>query len=59
MLNRNLENHWFLHKYDSKKMRSLLNNLKQTNVPIILESVAFDKGEIQLIKKEMDYIKNL
>lgn len=57
MLNRSLRDHWFLHKYDSEKMKELLNYLKNTKVPIVLECVASDWSEVQLIKKEIKYIK--
>ena len=57
MLNKNLKDHWFLHKYDSKEMRNLLNYIKDTDVPIVLECVASNQSEIQLIKKEIEYIK--
>ena len=56
-LNRKFKDHWFLHKYDSKKIRILLNHLKNTNVPICLECVALDQNEIQLIRREIEYIK--
>ena len=59
MLNKNLKDHWFLHKYDSKKMRTLLNHLKNINVPIVLECVAADWSEVPLIKKEIEYIKTM
>lgn len=60
MLNRNLKDHWFLHKYDSQEMRDLLNHLKDIiNTPIVLECVASNNGEVQLIKKEIEYIKRV
>jgi len=59
MLNRDLKDHWFLHKYDSLEMRNLLNHLKNINVPIILECVAYNNDEVQLIKKEIEYIKEI
>lgn len=57
ILNKELKDHWFLYKYDSEKMRTLLSRLKSTDVPIVLECVASNQNEIQFIKKEMNYIK--
>jgi len=59
MFNKNLKGHWFLHKYDSEEIRTLLNYFKNTNVPIVLECVASGQSEIQLIKKEIEYIKTI
>ncbi len=56
-LTKEMKDHWFLHKYDSKEMRDLLNYLKSTNVPIVLECVASNWEEISLVKKEIEYIK--
>lgn len=57
MLSKEMKDHWFLHKYDSKEMRNLLGNLKNVDVPIVLECVASNQNEVQLIKKEIEYIK--
>jgi len=59
MLNKNLKDHWFLYKYDSKEMRDLLSHLKNIDVPIVLECVASDWSEVLLIKKEIEYIKKI
>lgn len=59
MLNEDLKDHWFLHKYDNQEMRNLLNHLKNIKVPIILECVASNNDEVQLIKKEIEYIKEI
>ncbi len=59
MLNRELRDHWFLHKFDSQRMRGLLNYLKGVNAPIVLECVASDEREIQLIEKEIEYVKKI
>ncbi len=59
MLNRELRNHWFLHKFDNPKMRELLDYIKGVNVPIVLECVASNEGEIQLIEKEIEYVKKI
>jgi len=57
MLNNDLKDHWFLHKYDCQKIRELMENLKGIDVPIVLECVASNDGELNLIKKEIKYIK--
>ena len=59
MLNRNLKDHWFLHKYDSPEIRNLLKHIKNIDVPVILECVASTDDEVELIKKEMEYIKEI
>lgn len=56
---RELSDHWFLHKHDSKEMQELLECLKPLNVPVILECVAADKNELPLIKKEMEYVREI
>ncbi|MFA4998848.1 MAG: hypothetical protein WC514_02400 [Candidatus Paceibacterota bacterium] len=59
MLNKELKDHWFLHKHDSKRMRELLGYLKEINSPVILECVASDWKEVALIKEEIKYIKSI
>lgn len=59
MLNKELKDHWFLHKYDSEKMRDLLSHLKNTDAPIVLECVASNWSEVPLIEKEIEYIKSI
>jgi len=56
---RELKDHWFLHRYDSPKMRELLNEVKRFDVPLVLECVASNKQEIHLIKKEKEYLKSI
>ncbi len=51
--------HWFIHKYNNRETKRFLKHLKKTNVPIVLECVAFDKNEIYLIKEEIKYIKSI
>lgn len=58
-LTKQMKDHWFLHKYDSKEMRNLLNHLKNTNAPIVLECVASNWEEMALVKKEMEYVKSI
>lgn len=59
IVNKELERHDFLYKCNSAEIRKLLQNLKTVNVniPIVLECIAINENEIQLIKKEMKYIK--
>jgi len=59
MLDRILKDHWFLHKYDSEETRMLLNHLKETSVPLVLECVASDNNEVQLIKNEIEYLRRV
>lgn len=54
-----MKDHWFLFKHDTPKLRQLLSHIKETDVPIVLECVASDQNEIQLIKEEIKYIKTL
>jgi len=56
---RELKDHWFLHKHDSPKMRELLNEVKRFDVPLVLEGVASNENEIPLIKKEIKYLKSI
>lgn len=57
--NKELLKHDFLHKYHNKETRKLLQYLKSVSVPLVLESTASNQKEIQLIKKDIEYIKNL
>lgn len=59
MLNKNLKDHWFLHKYDNQQLRDLLNYFKNINCPLVLECVAADEKETQLMKEEIKYLKNI
>lgn len=58
-LNKNLLDHYFLHKYDSSEMQSLLSNLKDINCPIILECVASKKEDLPLIRNEIQYLQKI
>jgi hypothetical protein len=58
-LSRELSDHWFLHKHDNKEMQELLECLKPLSVPIVLECVATDESELSLIKKEMEYAREI
>jgi endonuclease IV len=59
MLKRDFKDHWFLHKFDSEGMRSLMNPLKALDVPIVLEAVATNETELSLIGKEMEYVREI
>ena len=59
IVNKDSEEHDFLHKYDSKEIRSLLQFLKDFSVPVILEAVISNLDEMEFINKEIEYIKNL
>jgi len=54
-----LQLHTFLHKHDSKEIRELIQPLKRVSAPLILECTAENEGDIELIKKEIDYFKSL
>lgn len=58
-LDKDMRDHWFLFKHDAPKLRKLLSYIKEVNVPVVLECVASDRSEIQLIKKEIEYIKSI
>lgn len=56
VINKDSEEHDFLHKYDNVKIRSLIQSLKVFSVPVVLEATIFDLGGIELLRKEMEYI---
>jgi len=51
--------HTFLHRNDSKEVRKLLQLLKETSVPLVLESSVSNINEINLIKEEIEYLKKV
>lgn len=59
VIDKDLEKHDFLHKYDSAEIRNLLQPLKTVFVPVILEAAVSNLEEMKFIKKEIEYIKNL
>ncbi len=59
IVNKDSEEHDFLHKYDSAEIRNLLQPLKTVFVPVILEAAVSNLEEMKFIKKEIEYIKNL
>lgn len=59
VIDRSLEKHDFLHKYDTTETRSSFQYLKDFSVPLVLEAVVFNSEEIELLKKEMDYIRKI
>ncbi|MDP3027882.1 MAG: hypothetical protein Q8N63_09335 [Nanoarchaeota archaeon] len=59
MLDREMKDHWFLHKFKGDNLDNLIKSLKSLDAPIILECVARDSSELPLIKKEIKYIINI
>jgi len=57
MVNKEIGKHDFLYKYDNEEIRKLIQYLKNVSVPFILEGVISSPEEIELIKREMEYIK--
>ena len=53
------EQHDFLYKYDSPGLKALLSPLKAVSVPVVLEAVVSNSGELALLKKEMEYINKI
>ncbi len=51
--------HTFLHKHDSKEMRGLIQPLKTVDAPLVLECEVSSPKEIELIGKEMDFLKKI
>ncbi len=59
VINKDSGEHDLLHKYDNLKIRSLLQSLKVLSAPVILEATIFDLGGIELLRKEMEYIRKI
>ena len=57
IIDKESEKHDFLHKYDNIEIRKLLRLLKDSSIPVILESVVSGLEEIELLKREMEYIE--
>ncbi len=53
------QEHSFLHEYNSKEIKGLLQYLKNTSVPLILECFIPGPEEIKLIKKEIEYLEKI
>ena len=51
--------HAFLHKYDDEEMRRLIQLLKTIDAPLVLECEVPNAKEIELIEKEMDFLKKV
>lgn len=58
-LGKRIADHRFLHKHDGAKIRKLLKLIKTLNVPLVLECAVANKKQINFIKKEIKYLKNL
>jgi len=59
IINKESKRHDFLHKHNNEKLKSLTQFLKIASVPLILECVVFNPKEIDLIEKEIEYIKRI
>ncbi|HEX8974853.1 MAG TPA: hypothetical protein VF817_05255 [Patescibacteria group bacterium] len=59
MIDRTMSDHTFLCEYDNEKLREMIRKIKSLQVPIVLEAVALSEGEINNIKKEIEYIRNI
>lgn len=59
IIDKNSKQHSFLHKNDSNELRALLQNLKSVSAPVILECAISNNNEIELIKKEIEYIQRI
>jgi hypothetical protein len=51
--------HLFLCSYNEKEIGALLNHLKNTNFPLVLEGVVSANNKVQLIKDEIEYIRTV
>lgn len=54
-----LGNHTFLYKYNNEEIRRLMQPLKTVDVPLVLECEVPNVKEIELIGKEMDFLKKI
>jgi len=59
IIDKDLEKHDFLYKHDNTETRNLLQSLKVFSVPVILEAVVSNVEEIELLKKEIGYIRKI
>lgn len=51
--------HWFLHKNDSEQVRSLLRHLDSPKTPIVIESTAAEEHEVDWLKQEIEYLRQI
>lgn len=51
--------HWFLHKNDSEQLRSLLKHLNDPEVPIVIESTAAEEHEVDWLRDEIEYLRQI
>lgn len=58
MLDRVMGDHYFLFKYDSLELRDLISLIPQ-NIPLVLECVAPCESDVDMVKKEIMYLKNI
>lgn len=59
IINKELETHDFLHLSDNAEIRELLQPLNSVATPMVLEAVVPAPEEIALLKKEMEYLREL
>ena len=56
MVNKETGKHDFLYKYNNGEMLKSVQYLKNVSVPFVLEGVVSGPEEIELIRREMEYI---
>ncbi len=59
IMNKESETHDFLHKYDNQEIRELLLSLNSAAMPMVLEAAVSANEELALLKKEIEYLKEL
>lgn len=59
IINEDSKEHDFLHENNNKETKKLLRSLKTVSVPVVLECLISNLKEVELIKKEMEYIRKI
>lgn len=57
-LDRQMPDHYFLFKHDSEEMRRLIRMIP-SNIPLVLECVADNPSEIELVRREIEYLRSV
>jgi len=57
-LSRELPDHYFLYKNDSPRLRALIRQIPP-NIPIVLECVSPNEQEVELAKREVEYLRSI
>ena len=57
-LNKEVTEHKFLHTYDSPEIRALLKQIPE-HLPLILECVASNETEFNLLQREIEYLRSV